>query len=74
MDKDKLQQRAYEYLRTISPFKWHKLNDVPEEIFDEVWNVIDKGSFGDFRFGLHEQFSYLFMKTIKPKYQGNERD
>ena len=65
MDKDKLQERAYEYLRTISPFKWYNLNEVPKDIFDEVWNVIDRGTLdGIYNFGLHEQFSYLFMKTI----------
>lgn len=66
MDKDKLQERAYDYLRTISPFKWYNLNEIPEEIFDEVWNVIDKGKLDDeYHFGLHVQYSYLFMKTIR---------
>lgn len=66
MNKDKLQERAYDYLRTISSFKWYNLNEIPEEIFDEVWNVIDSGKLdGKYHFGLHEQYSYLFMKTIR---------
>lgn len=65
MNKDKLQERAYEYLRTISPFKWYDLNEIPEDIFDEVWNVIDKGSLdGIYNFGLNCMYSNLFMKTI----------
>lgn len=64
MNKDKIQERAYEYLRTISPFKWYDLNEIPEEIFDEVWSVIDRGKLGNFHFGLNVEFSNLFMKTI----------
>ena len=65
MDKDKLQERAYDYILTISPFKWYNINDIPKDIFEEVWAIIDKGSFRDFNFGLHTQYSYLFMKTIR---------
>lgn len=66
MDKDKLQERAYDYLRAVSPFKWHNLNEIPKDIFEEVWIVIDKGNLdGIYNFGLNTQFSYLFMKTIR---------
>ena len=66
MGKDKLQERAYEYLRTISPFKWHNLNKIPNDIFNEVWIIINRGNLDEiYNFGLSNQYSYLFMKTIK---------
>jgi len=68
MIKDEIQHKAYEFLRTITPYKWYDLRegkDVSEDIIAEVLNIIDKGKLdGKYHFGLNTQFSYLFMKTL----------
>jgi hypothetical protein len=68
MTKDEIQHKAYEYLRCITPFKWYNLNDIPNDIIEEVWFVIERGNLdGKYNFGQHTQYENLFMKTIISK-------
>lgn len=54
---------ALKHLASLETGQWHNLNDIPKDLFDDAWKIIDEGLLDGYRFTLHEVYSYLVMKT-----------
>jgi hypothetical protein len=55
--------KALMYLAELKTGQWHNLNDIPEELFEDAWKIIDEELLDGYRFTLHEVYNYLVMKT-----------
>lgn len=53
---------ALKYLASLKTGQWHNLNDIPKDLFDDAWKIIDEELLDGYRFTLHEVYSYLVMK------------
>ena len=54
---------ALKHLASLKTGQWHNLNDIPEELFEDAWKIIDEELLDGYRFTLHEVYNYLVMKT-----------
>jgi hypothetical protein len=54
---------AQEYIDSLPKFQWLSLAQVPKELFDEVWVLLETNQFEKYRIGWNETQSNLFMKT-----------
>lgn len=54
--------KALIYLAELKTGQWHNLNDIPKDLFDDAWKIIDEELLDGYRFTLHEIYSYLVMK------------
>lgn len=55
-------KEATEFLKNLKAAQWHNLNDIPTELKDSVWSIIDGNSLDGYRFYIHEEYDYLYMK------------
>lgn len=53
---------ALKYLASLKTDQWHNLNDIPKDLFDDAWKIIDEELLDGYRFTLHEIYSYLVIK------------
>ena len=54
---------ALKCLASLETGQWHNLNDIPKDLFDDAWKIIDEELLDGYRFTLHEVYNYLIMKT-----------
>ena len=55
-------KEATEFLKNLRIAQWHNLNDIPTDLKDSVWDIIDGNSLDGYRFYIHEEYDYLYMK------------
>ena len=61
--KKLIMTEALKHLASLKTGQWHNLNDIPKELFDDAWKIIDEELLDGYRFTLHEVYNYLVMKT-----------
>ena len=55
-------KEATEFLKNLKVAQWHNINDIPTDLKDSVWDIIDGNSLDGYRFYIHEEYDYLYMK------------
>ena len=54
---------AQEYLDKLPKFEWLNLAQIPKDLFNEVWLLLETNQFENYRIGWNEIQSNLFMKV-----------
>ena len=63
-------KEATEFLKNLKVAQWHNLNDIPTDLKDSVWDIIDGNSLDGYRFYIHEEYDYLYTIATEDRGTG----